>query len=290
MTTGVVDDSGVAPDAPELTEGELAMVEKGRAGIGEAPVVGTPAAPAVAERPDHIPEKFWKDGAVDTDALAKSYTELEKTRPAPAAAQETPAVTDDKGQIVKPVEAEAPAAAFIEAAGAEFSTDGKFSDETIANLEKIGIPKEIQEGYLMGMQAMQRENLAAIHGYVGGEQAYQQMAAWAGSSLNDADLDAFNNALDNPQLRETAVKGLFARYSTARPSEGTFVAAVGAAPGSGDVFGTRDELVAAQKDPRYTTDTKYREEVTSKLLRSQQGGFRVNPSRMFDGGGYSNGR
>ena len=30
-----------------------------------------------AERPEHIPEKFWKDGEVDTESLAKSYTELE---------------------------------------------------------------------------------------------------------------------------------------------------------------------------------------------------------------------
>lgn len=28
-------------------------------------------------RPDYIPEKFWKDGAVDHEALAKSYTSLE---------------------------------------------------------------------------------------------------------------------------------------------------------------------------------------------------------------------
>jgi|TARA_Y100000296_G_scaffold35221_2_gene40802 hypothetical protein len=30
-----------------------------------------------ADRPDHIPEKFWKDGEIDTEGLAKSYTELE---------------------------------------------------------------------------------------------------------------------------------------------------------------------------------------------------------------------
>ena len=29
------------------------------------------------ERPEHIPEKFWKDGKVDTDEMAKSYTQLE---------------------------------------------------------------------------------------------------------------------------------------------------------------------------------------------------------------------
>ena len=29
------------------------------------------------ERPEHIPEKFWKEGKVDYDEMAKSYTQLE---------------------------------------------------------------------------------------------------------------------------------------------------------------------------------------------------------------------
>ncbi len=28
-------------------------------------------------RPEHIPEKFWKDGTVDYNEMAKSYTQLE---------------------------------------------------------------------------------------------------------------------------------------------------------------------------------------------------------------------
>jgi len=35
------------------------------------------AAPAAAERPDYVPEKFWKDGKPDLESLAKSYGELE---------------------------------------------------------------------------------------------------------------------------------------------------------------------------------------------------------------------
>ena len=35
------------------------------------------AAPASGERPEYIPEKFWKDGKPDIENLAKSYGELE---------------------------------------------------------------------------------------------------------------------------------------------------------------------------------------------------------------------
>ena len=41
--------------------------------LDEVPAEETP----VAERPDHIPEKFWKDGKADYDEMAKSYTQLE---------------------------------------------------------------------------------------------------------------------------------------------------------------------------------------------------------------------
>lgn len=41
--------------------------------LDEVPAEETP----VAERPEHIPEKFWKEGNVDVDEMAKSYAQLE---------------------------------------------------------------------------------------------------------------------------------------------------------------------------------------------------------------------
>lgn len=55
-------------------EAVAAQAAKGQA----APVDG-----AVAIRPEYIPEKFWKDGKVDSEGLAKSYTELEKAKATP---------------------------------------------------------------------------------------------------------------------------------------------------------------------------------------------------------------
>lgn len=70
---------------------------KATAKTSEAPAAGTPPAPpaspldtavdhgkppapppAASERPDYIPEKFWKDGKADLESLAKSYAEAEK--------------------------------------------------------------------------------------------------------------------------------------------------------------------------------------------------------------------
>lgn len=42
------------------------------------PPSGTEQQPAPAERPDWMPEKFWREGKADHEALAKSYTGLEQ--------------------------------------------------------------------------------------------------------------------------------------------------------------------------------------------------------------------
>lgn len=274
------------PDGtPQLTAEELAMVEKGREGLSHESAASTPAA---LQRPEGVPEKFWKDGAVDTEALLKSYTELERMRS--QAQAETPqepeaAPVDASGKIEKP-QTEQPAESaqltpLIETAAAEFQTSGQFTPETTEALAKAGIPPEIQQVYLQGLEALRAQSVSQIHSYVGGESEYTAMAKWAGSALSDAELDAFNAALDNPQLRENAVRGLYARYSSARPSEGAMVAAKEAAPGSGDVFKSRDELIAAQKDPRYATDPVYQREVVEKLARSQAAGLSIAQRRMF---------
>ena len=58
---------------------EAAVIEDpAAAGSGNVPAAeAVIEAPAIIERPAHIPEKFWTDGTVDTEGLLKSYTHLE---------------------------------------------------------------------------------------------------------------------------------------------------------------------------------------------------------------------
>lgn len=58
-----------------MSEIEIAEVE-----TGPAPDAVEAAAPMAADRPEHVPEKFWdsEGGAVRTEALLKSYVELER--------------------------------------------------------------------------------------------------------------------------------------------------------------------------------------------------------------------
>jgi hypothetical protein len=282
--------------APALTPEEQASVQKGQQGFSEPDNPLAPPPPSGPTRPDHIPEKFWdaEKGTVNTEALLKSYTELERTRsqsPEPKA-DEPPnpnaAPVVDNGKITKPAEPETPAASplteVITAAQQEYASAKEVSEDTVKKLEEAGIPREIFQLYLKGVQAQEQATAAAVYEIVGGEDTYTEMAQWAANNLNDAELDAFNSALDNEALRENAVRGLYARFSEARPSEGTLVAPTGNADGgSGDVYTDRSQLTADLKDERYQRgDTAFHQYVKDKLARSQSSGFKLTARSMFE--------
>lgn len=243
------------------------------------------------QRPEGVPEKFWdaEKGVVRVDALTQSYAELEAKLSGkvetPAPTEEDPSGVEVKnGKIVKaeePVVEEGEAApnpitTAIEAAAAEFTAEGKFTEETAAKLAEAGIPPEVQNIYLAGLSALQAQQTATVQGYVGGEQNYNAMAAWAGRNLSDAELDAFNGALDNPALAQNAVVGLYARYSQAAPSEGKKLAPTNGTVVGADVFASQAEFKAALADPRYKTDPVYQRQTVEKLARTRASGVSFN--------------
>lgn len=279
-----------ADTAAVAAAAEQAAIEKGQQGLSDVPVAGpTPSGPP---RPEWCPEKFFVDGKVNTEALAKSYAELEKVRSqAPAAEQQeqqqAPAdAANAAGKIEKPQApaegADSPLATAMEKARAEFSEGQAVSDETVAALEQAGIPKEIFGIYLQGLQAITEKALGEIHGFTGGKDNYDAMARWAAEKLSDAELTSFNSALDDPNARETAVRGLYTRYTTARPSEGNLITPAGTPSSAGDVYTDRSQLISDQRDPRYQTDAGFRQTVMDKLRRSQGTGFQVVARPMFE--------
>lgn len=288
-------------NTPALSPAEQASVAVGQRGFSEPTNDFTPA-PSGPQRPDYIPEKFWKDGKADLEGLAKSYAELERGRSAPAAdpaaapaaapaapaAAPAAAPTNADGTIAPaPAAPEAPAAdsplaAAIATAATEYATAQEFTPETSKALADAGIPVEIQGIYLQGLKAQADAALTAIHGYVGGEQTYGEMANWARQNLSDAELDAYNDAIGNPQLRENAVRGLHARFAQVRPSEGNLVAPSGGNATAGDVYTDRAQLIADQRNPLYQTDAAFRQKVMDKLVRSQATGFQLVKRPMFE--------
>lgn len=278
----------VNPAEANLNDQERATLEAARSGL--PPVDPTARPDNRPQRPEGVPEKFWdaEKGELRVADLAKSYSELEaklsgKPDDTPPADEAEAEVEVKNGKIVKKEgeaeEGEAapnPLTETITAAATEFTAEGKFTEETATKLAELGIPPEVQQVYLAGLSALQAQQTATVHGYVGGEENYNSMARWAATNLSDAELDAFNSALDNPALAQNAVVGLYARYSTAKPSEGRKLAPQNGASTAGDVYASRDELTQAMQDPRYKSDAVYQRQVVEKLARTRAAGVTFN--------------
>lgn len=274
----------------ELNEAEKAAVQKAQDGLSEVNPNNPPS--DAPQRPEYIPEKFWdaEKGEVNIENLAKSYGELEKSRsapkePTPAEAEGGAPEPSKDGKITKPNAEEAPAEGGLNdlfaKVATEYSGDG-VSDETYTELEAAGIPKEIAQNYIAGLEAQAEKTLSDIYSYVDGQENYAAMSKWAAEKLTNKELDSFNTALESPELRETAVRGLFSRYQSAAPSEGNLTAPKGGQAGNGDVYTSKDQVLADMRDERYKTDASFRAEVQEKLARSQRSGFKMREQGLFE--------
>lgn len=285
-------ETGAEAQTPELNPQEQAAVLKGQQGFSEPTGVNDKPAEG-PQRPDWCPEQFFKDGKVDAEGIAKSYGELRSkmdSKPAEEKPEEKSeeAPVDATGKIKpeekveeKPEGEPAPLTTAMEAARSEWAETQEVSEDTIASLEKAGIPRDVFNLYIEGLKAQTQVLVGQIHEIAGGKEQYEAATAWAAKNLKAEEIGAFNEALDNSKLRETAITGLMARFSKAAPSEGRQVIPNDTPPAGSDVFADRSELIAAQKDPRYSTDAKYRDEVMAKLARSQAGGFQAFARPQF---------
>ena len=258
-------DPELSPEQQEITPGspeyDALMADKFDQQSGD-----TPSTEQVSEeRPSWLPEKFKSP-----EDLAKAYDELERKLSAgqkPDAAQ-----TEDKTD--EPSQDEVKAA--VDSAGldfdaltAEFSQNGDISAESREALAKAGYGEDLIDNYLEGQRAIMQLNRMEVFNEAGGEDAYVAMTTWAAAALSDAEINAYNEAVESGDKAKVklAVAGLKAKFEASNGVEPKLVNG-GTGQISGDVFRSTAELTAAMRDPRYKTDPAYRADVQSKLARS----------------------
>ena len=224
------------------------------------------------QRPEWCPEKFWKDGKVDQEGLAKSYGELEKKSSAPK--PETKPEGDAKPDEEKPGENKPEATKtgdeafkpFFE----EFEKNGKISDESYTALEKMGFSKAVVDAYARGVQAQRSDAENRVFEAVGGKDEYAKVTEWAGKNLSQSEVNAFNSMLETGTVDQIALAaaGLKTRYESAVGKPARLVH--GTTPGAGGIqpFRSSAEVTKAMSDPRYKTDQAYRDEVAERLRGS----------------------
>ena len=138
-----------------------------------------------------------------------------------------------------------------------------------------GVDDEVIDTYLEGLKAKQRQHFSTAAEVVGGEAELKAVLNWAAGSFSAEEKKSMNEALRGSQ-RDLVLKGLAADYRKANPvkeakksepsmdkSASKAVAATGVT-----AFKNYNEMMAYIRDPRYSTDSAYRNMVQDRINKS----------------------
>ena len=154
----------------------------------------------------------------------------------------------------------------------EYRETGKLSDELKTQLDEMSYEdlfSYMSDNAAVEVDDITQEEMSAIKNYVGGDQNYQALMNWAGQTLDQNYVEAFDDLVQtgSPRAIQLAVRGLMAEYENANGYEGRMLTGK-AAMETPDVFRSQAEVVQAMNDPRYDRDPAYRNDVFEKLGRS----------------------
>lgn len=222
----------------------------------------------VAAKPEGIPDKFYdaETGKVDYDAMAKSYTELEKKQ-------------SGQKEEVKDESVEEPKTAddAVEKAGLdmgklteEFDTNGELAEDSYKALEAAGIPKATVDQYIQGQQALVAKAQSEAYSLTDGKEGYEAMSGWAKANLSAEELTNYNTQVNSPnsKVREMAIRGLHAQFSADSGDGKPLVHGNNSATADGSGFKSRAQMIEAMQDSKYQSDPAYRAEVEARVARS----------------------
>lgn len=243
-----------------------------------APVVA-PAATAEGERPEGLPEKFWnaETKTADYAALAKSYVELEKGKPAQTPEEKEAA---DKAAAAE-ADPDAAAKAAAEAAAAEggqfaeyfteFAEKGEVSPESREALGKLGITSDMVDQYIKGAKADATDAAGEITKEIGGVERFNTVATWAKDEpAVAAVVAAFNAASKEGRTVEAklALASLNTAYTKANGKPATARINGAAASSAGIGYASLAEQQADIENPQYRTDPAFRDKVAARIAVS----------------------
>jgi len=205
-------------------------------------------------RPEWLPEKF-----ANAEDLAKAYSELEKK-------QSTPEEPNDPS--MQQMRADAEAGEGMDKFYNEFQEKGELSSTSYDELNKMGLDKNLVDGYISGQKAIADNEVKQVHDTVGGEENYSKVIEFA-QTLGKAEQDAFNETLDSGSIEQVkmAVQAIASRAGVSGQSQAKMIDGdtVGT---SSDAFESVAQVTQAMNDPRYANDPAFRKQVELKIARS----------------------
>jgi len=159
--------------------------------------------------------------------------------------------------------------------------NGTITEEHYKQLEQTGLPRNLIDSYLNGLQPQEGSQPAAdpsfpeyedIVGIAGGEEKYLEMLQWMDGNIPKEELQEFDKIVDAekrniPQVT-LAVQKMFTRYKNAMGVEPKLISGQTSSSPNTKVFRSNAEVVAAMRDPRYKTDIAFQHEVQRRLAES----------------------
>jgi hypothetical protein len=211
------------------------------------------------QKPEWLPEKFK-----NAEELAKAYSELEK--------KFSSNTKEVKQEVPKNKSEEVKTEGFtLDKYNQEYADAGALSENSYAELAKLGLNKDLVDGYIEGQKAISENYQKQIYNEVGSQEKYSELVDWASKNLSEQEVESFNEIIEtgSVQAMQLAVRGLMAtagmkqsapRQQDLFQGDSDFI--------SVDAFQSIAQVTQAMNDPRYEKDPAYRKEVTDKIARS----------------------
>lgn len=230
----------------------------------------------VAQKPDHVPDKFWdaEKGAVNYEAWSKSTAELEQRFHADnqqKSKEQQPNPGEQQQQQSAPVIAE-----LTQRATLELQQGGKLTDETYQAFAAAGIPKEIVDVHAEGVVAIQKSIQAELHSVTGDEAGWNAASEWAATNLTQVEQDALNVRLGNRATMKAAASELWSKFQEAHGSDGKQTNG-SSQSGSAAItpYKSKAEMMAAVRSPEYKADAAFRDQHARRIIAAERAGINV---------------
>ncbi len=263
MTEQISTHEDVSPDAESQAAHEAEMVKV-------AEELEAKNNPDAEQRPDWLPEKFKS-----AEQMAEAYANLESKLGSNEQAQETPEETTteltEQAEASDVQQAVENAGVDFNALQGEYNEQGGITEDSYTKLEEAGFSKDLVDSWIKGQEALTANYQSAVYDSVGGEGAYGEMKSWAQDNLSQGEIQAFDKAVTSGDLDmvKMAVTNLQSKYQAAEGTDPTLVSEGQSSNSAGGVFNSWAEVTSAMNDIRYESDFAYRQQVATKLGRSQ---------------------
>ena len=211
--------------------------------------------------------------------MAKSNASLEQKLSGKPADDDKPNADDDKpnGDDDKPNGDDKPTGDdAVKSAQTEWAEKGELSEDTYESLSKAGYSRDVVESHIAGANARQElANLKAFNKAGGSEESYKEMTAWAATNLSESEIAAYDKTISDPTTMESAVEGLYAKFTAASNSEGKTVHGNPGSSSPGSHYKSSAEMQADMNNPKYKTDAAFRNAVAQKIAASEKANINI---------------